>query len=169
MANIGGLSDGASIPDTASQFWTGCDRNISLSLQQMPRFFNHIMVREEQNLPNWILDESGRFTLKSARTFFLEPRVPCVWGKFIWSSYILPSKTLVDFLQINIFRIKVCIYVLCIRFVKSTRNLFNIYFLNVLMLCIFGVGFGKFFLLLISLIRMIFFLLLRVMIVLWLN
>ena len=37
------------------------------------------------------------------------------------------------------------------------RNLFNIYFLNVLMLCIFGVGFDIFFLLLISQIRMIFF------------
>ena len=36
----------------------------------MPNFFNHIMVREEQDIPNWILDEFGRFTLKSARTFF---------------------------------------------------------------------------------------------------
>jgi len=44
---------------------------------------------------NQILDESDRFTLKSARTFFLEPGVPCGWGKFIWSSYILPSKILV--------------------------------------------------------------------------
>jgi len=61
----------------------------------MPHFFNHIMVREEHDLPNWILDEPGRFTLKSPRTFFLEPGVPCSWGKFIWSSYIWPSKTLV--------------------------------------------------------------------------
>ena len=53
------------------------------------------MVKEEQDIPNWILDESGRFTLKSARTFFLEPGVPCGWGKFIWSSSIPPSKTLV--------------------------------------------------------------------------
>ena len=60
------------------------------------------------------------------------------------------------FLQICIFIIKVCIYVLCVRFVKSTRNLFNIYFLNVLMLCTFRVGFNKFFLLLISIIRVIF-------------
>ena len=64
------------------------------------------------------------------------------------------------FLQISIFKIKVCIFVLCVRFVKSTRNLFNIYFLNVKMLCVFGVGFNTFFLLIISLIRMIFFLLL---------
>ena len=42
---------------------------------------------------------------------------------------------------------------------KSTMNLFNIYFFNVLMLCVFGVGFNTFFLLIISLIRMIFFLL----------
>jgi len=41
------------------------------------------MVREEQDIPNWILDESGNFTLKSARTFFLEPGVPCGRGKFI--------------------------------------------------------------------------------------
>jgi len=70
------------------------------------------------------------------------------------------------FLQIIIFKIKVSIFVLCVHFVKSMRNLFIIYFLNALMLCIFGVGFGRFFLLLISLIRMIFFLLLRVMVVL---
>ena len=53
------------------------------------------------------------------------------------------------FLRINIFKIKVCIYVLCVSFVKNMKNLFNIYFLNVLMLCIFGVGFDKIFLLLI--------------------
>jgi len=61
----------------------------------MPHFFNNIMAREEQDLPNWVLDESGCFTLKSARTFFLEPGVPYGLGKFIWSSYILSSKTLV--------------------------------------------------------------------------
>jgi len=53
------------------------------------------MVGAEQDIPKWILDESGRLTLKSARTFFLDPGVSCGWGKFIWSSYILPSKTLV--------------------------------------------------------------------------
>jgi len=31
-ANIAGLSDGASIPNTVSQFWTGGDWNIPLSL-----------------------------------------------------------------------------------------------------------------------------------------
>jgi len=61
----------------------------------MPHLFSHIMVRADQDVPNWILDESGRFTLKSTMTFFLEPRVPCGWGKFIWSSDIPPSKTLV--------------------------------------------------------------------------
>ena len=138
--------------------------------------FFFISKRAEQDIPNWILYESGRFTLQLDRTFFLDPRVPCGWGKFIWSSYLLPSKTLVlwkifmdGFLHISIFKIKVCIFILCVCFVKSTRNLFIIYFLNVLMLCVFGVGFGKFFLLLISLIRMIFSLLLRVMVVLWLN
>jgi len=53
------------------------------------------MVREEHDIPNLILDESVRFTLKSARNFFLEPGIPCGWGKLIWSSSILPSKTLV--------------------------------------------------------------------------
>ena len=61
----------------------------------MPHLFSHIMVRAGQDVPNWILDESGRFTLKLAKTFFLEPGVPCGWGKFIWSSDIPPSKTLV--------------------------------------------------------------------------
>jgi len=58
-------------------------------------FFNHIMVREEQDIPNLILDGSGYFTLKSAITFFLEPGVPCGWDNFIWFSYITPSNTLV--------------------------------------------------------------------------
>jgi len=70
LTNIAGLSDGASIPDTIFQFWTGCDWNIPLSLQKMPNFFNHIMVREEHDIPNWILDEFGPLTLKLARTFF---------------------------------------------------------------------------------------------------
>jgi len=61
----------------------------------MPHLFSHIMVRAEQDIPKWILDESGRFTLKSARTFFVDPGVPCGWGKFILSSYIPPSKTLI--------------------------------------------------------------------------
>jgi len=50
------------------------------------------------------------------------------------------------FLQINIFKIKVSIFFLCLRFVKSMRNLFIICFLNALMLCIFGVVFRRFFL-----------------------
>jgi len=52
------------------------------------------MVKEEQDIHNWIL-EYGRFTLKSGMNFFLELGVPCGWGKFIWSLSILPSKTLV--------------------------------------------------------------------------
>ena len=61
----------------------------------MPHLFSHIMVRTEHDIPNWILDESGHFTLKSARTFFLKPGVPRGWGKFIWSSFIPPTKSLV--------------------------------------------------------------------------
>jgi len=61
----------------------------------MPDLFSHIMVGAEQDIPNWILDESGHLTLKLARTFFLDLGISCVWGKFIWSSYILSSKTLV--------------------------------------------------------------------------
>jgi len=38
------------------------------------------MVSEGQDIPNWILDESGCFTLKSGRTIFLDPGVPCGWG-----------------------------------------------------------------------------------------
>jgi len=62
----------------------------------MPHYyFKHTMVRDEQDISNWILDESGRLTLKSVRTFILEPGVPCGWGKFIWSSSIPASKTMV--------------------------------------------------------------------------
>jgi len=45
LANIVRLFDGASILDTISQFWTSCDWNIPLSLQQRPHCFKHIMVR----------------------------------------------------------------------------------------------------------------------------
>jgi len=61
----------------------------------MPYLFSHIMTRAKHDIPNWILDESGCFTLKSAKTFFLEPGFPCGWGKFNWSSSIPHSKTLV--------------------------------------------------------------------------
>jgi len=53
------------------------------------------MIREEHDIPHWILDESGCLTLKSVRTFFLDPKVHCGWDKIIWSSYIPRSKTLV--------------------------------------------------------------------------
>jgi len=53
------------------------------------------MVGTEHDIPNWILDESSRLTLKLAMTFFLDLGVPCGWGKFIRSSYISHSKTLV--------------------------------------------------------------------------
>ena len=176
LANIARLSGGANISDIVSQFWTGCDWNIPLSLQHMPHFFNHTMVREEQifligfqiSLVISLLNRLGLFSWKQEfpvvglNSFGLHLfRLPKLQysGRFFMD----------DFLQINIFRIKVCIYVLCVRFVKSMRNLFSIYYLNVLMHCIFGVEFNRFFLPLISLIRMIFFLLLRVMVVLWLN
>ena len=67
------------------------------------------------------------------------------------------------FLRINTFSIEVCINVLCVLFVKRRKNLFIIYFFNVLMLCIFGVGFRNFFLILTSL-MWISFLLLRTII-----
>jgi len=142
----------------------------------MSHLFSHIMVRAEHDIPNWILYESGRFTLKSARTFFLNLEVTCGWGKFIWFSYLSPSKTLVLWKVFHgriptdkhiqnkgLYICSMC--TLCEKHEESTQHLF----LNVLMFCVFGVGFDRFFLLLISLIRMIFSLLLRVMIVLWLN
>jgi len=95
LTHIARLSDGINISDTVSQFWAGRDWNISLSLQQIPHLFSHIMVMAYQDFSNWILYESGRFTLKSARTFILEPGVPFGWGKFIWSLDIPPSRTLV--------------------------------------------------------------------------
>jgi len=142
----------------------------------MPNLFSHVMVMAEQDIPNWILDESGRFTLKSAMTFFWIQEFPVV-GVNLFGLHIFRLRKLLSFgkffmgsfLQINIFKIKVCIFVICVHFVKSTRNLFNTYILNVLMLYIFGVEFDRFFLFLIYLIRMISSLLLRVMVVLWLN
>jgi len=98
--------------DTVSQFWTSGDWNISLSLQQMPYLITHIMVRTVQDIPNWILDESGRLTLKSARTFFLDPGVPVV-GVNLFGLHIFRLPKLLSFrkffmggfLQISIFKI----------------------------------------------------------------
>ena len=63
LANITGLSNSASISNTVFQFWTGCDWNIPLFFIVVASFFNQIMVREEQDIPSWILYEFGRFTL----------------------------------------------------------------------------------------------------------
>jgi len=52
------------------------------------------MTRQEHDIPNWILKDSDHFTLKSTRKFFLDPGVPCGWGKIIWSQYIPLSKTM---------------------------------------------------------------------------
>jgi len=131
----------------------------------VPHIFNHIMVREEQDIPNW------------ATAFFLKPGVLCDWGKFIWSSSILPSKTLVLWKvfygrlptdqHIQNKALHICyMCTLCEKYKEFIQHLF---FECSNALHIFGAGFGRFFLLLISLIRMIFFLLLRVMVVLWLN
>jgi len=35
------------------------------------------MVRAEQDIPNWIIDEFGRLTLKLAKTFLSEPGISC--------------------------------------------------------------------------------------------
>jgi len=59
LAHIVGLSDGISILDTVSQFWTGRDWNILLSLQQMPHLFSHIIVRADQDVPNWMMGLVG--------------------------------------------------------------------------------------------------------------
>ena len=114
-------------------------------------------------------------SFKSARSFFLDLGDPCGWGKFIWSSSIPPSKTLLWKVfhrrlptdqHIQHRGLHICsMCTLC----EKHENLFSIYFFNVPMLYIFGVGFNRSFLPLLSLIRMIFFLLLRVMIIFWLN
>jgi len=105
------------------------------------------MVTEAQDIPNWILDEFGSFTLKSARTFFLEPGVSYGWGKFIWSSYIPHSKTLVLWKvvhgrlstdqHIQCKGLDICS--MCTLYEKHKEFFQHIYFLNVLMFCIFEV------------------------------
>ena len=125
----------------------------------------YIMVRADQDVPNWILDESGRFTLKSARTFFLEPGVPCGWGKFIWSSDIPPSKTLVFWKvfhgrlptdhHIQSKGLHICS--MCTLWEKHEEFIHHLFFE-----CPNALYIWQIFLLLISLIRMIFFILLRV-------
>jgi len=35
------------------------------------------MIRQAQDIPNWILEDSGRFTLMLAMTFFLDLGIPC--------------------------------------------------------------------------------------------
>ena len=67
----------------------------SLNFTTSESFFSTYHDYTEHASPNWILEDSGHFTLKSARKFFSNTRVPCGWGKIIWSQYIPPSKTLV--------------------------------------------------------------------------
>jgi len=64
----------------------------SLDFTTGESFFKHIMIKQEHDTSNWIMEDSGHFTLKSARKNFLDPGVPCGWGKIIWSQYIPPSK-----------------------------------------------------------------------------
>jgi len=99
----------------------------------MPQFFNHIMLREEQDIPNWILDESVCFSFKSDKIFFLGPRSSIYsWGKFIWSSSILTSKTLVLWkvfygrLPTNQHRsLHICsMCTLCVKHKESIQHLF---------------------------------------------
>ena len=98
--------------------------------------------------------EFGCFSLKSAKTFFLEITVPCGWGKFIWSLSIPPSKTQVLW---KVFHWRLLtdqhiqnkglhIFSMCTLCEKTWRIYSTFYFLNVLMLCIFGVGFDRSFL-----------------------
>jgi len=119
-------------------------------------FFEDIIIRQEEDTPNWTLKDSGNFTLKSTRKFFMDPEVPCGWGKIIWSKYIPPSKTLVLWKlfhgwlptdqHIQHIGLHICsICTLCEKLEESIQHLF----FNILMLCIFGDGFNKFFLMLI--------------------
>jgi len=94
LANTAGLSDGPTFQIQSLSFGQVVIGIFPCLYSRCLVSFNHIMVREEQDISNWILDESGCFTLKSARTFFLEPRVSRGCGKFIWSFSIPPSKTL---------------------------------------------------------------------------
>jgi len=71
------------------------DWTILSTLQHVNHYFNDVIIRQEQDTPNWSLDDSINFTLKYAKKFFLDPGVRCGWGKLIWSQYIPPSKTLI--------------------------------------------------------------------------
>jgi len=77
LASIAGLYDGANIQIQSLNFGLVVIGIFSCLYSRCLIFFIHIMVREEQDIPNWILDEFGCFTIKSAITFFLEPGVPC--------------------------------------------------------------------------------------------
>jgi len=52
-----------------SQFSNSSDWIISSTLQQVNHFFEHIMIRNEHDTSTW--------------NFFLDPGVPCGWGKII--------------------------------------------------------------------------------------
>ena len=116
----------------------------------------------------WLLNQLG--------LFFLEPGVPYGWGKYIWSSSIHPSKTQVLWKvfygwlptdqHIQNKGLHICMFY--VYALWKAWGIYSTFFFNILMCCIFEVWFGRFFLLLIFLIRMILFLLLRVMVVLWL-
>ena len=143
------------------QFWTGF---LIISWLGRNRIF---LIGLQMNLVVSLLNQLGLFSQN--QKFLVLGVISFDLHLFRLPKLQYSGKFFMDgFLHINIFIIKVYIYVLCVLFVKSMRNIFSIHFLNVLMLCIFGVRFGRFFLLLITLMRIIFFLLLRMMEVLWL-
>jgi len=94
------------------------------------------MVRAEQDIPNLILDEFGRFTLKSTRTFFSWIQEFPVVGVNLFGLHIFHLRKLLSFgnffmggcLQTSIFKIKVCIFfsmcTLCEKHEESHQHLF---------------------------------------------
>jgi len=101
----------------------------------MPHRFSHIMVRKEHDIPNWILDECMVVSLLNRLGIFSWIQEFLVVGLNLFGLHIFRLPKLLSFgkffmgsfLQINIFKIKVCIFVLCVRcekYEESTQHLF---------------------------------------------
>jgi len=77
------------------KFWNGNSWHEFVSLLPFARLFKDLIILQDDDVPNWTLEENGRFSLKFAHNFLAKPGNSCNWGKLIWCPYIPHARSLV--------------------------------------------------------------------------
>jgi len=70
---------------------------LPFSLQQVPGLENlhYISISDLQNVPNWVLEESGLLTHKATQEFCHSLISSVAWDSLIWKIFIPLAKSLV--------------------------------------------------------------------------